>query len=57
MDKKLIKMDTALSRFKYEKGKQVMIPLISTVKVIDNELYVEVDEYLDPIPYPKKNLH
>lgn len=57
MDKKLIKMDTALSRFKDKKGKQVMIPLISTVKVIDNELYVEVDEYLDPIPYPKKNLH
>ena len=57
MNKKLVKLEAALNKFKDEKGNQVMIPLISTVKVIDDELFVEVDEYLDPIPYPKKNLH
>lgn len=45
--KKKIKLETAINKFKDTNGNQVRIPLISKVQVLDNELYVEVEDYLD----------
>lgn len=45
--KKKIKLETAINKFKDTNGNQVRIPLISKVQVLDDELYVEVEDYLD----------
>lgn len=45
--KKKIKLETAINKFKDTNGNQVRIPLISKVQVLNDELYVEVEDYLD----------
>ena len=45
--KKKIKLETAINKFKDTNGNQVKIPLISKVQFLNNELYVQVDDYLE----------
>lgn len=52
---KKITIDEALEKYKDSNGNQLKIPLFSSVKVTNKEIYVEIDEDFSPIPNFKLN--